>query len=83
MSEVLRLSIPSAANKPIPTCWICGEPLRVGLAHRKSGKASLMLWCSIDGRHWRSFVNHAPTVEEIVARLEAQAGGADPAHGAS
>lgn len=73
MPEIVRLSVPSAADKPIPSCWICGEPLRVGIAHRKrSGKPSLMLWCSVDGRHFRAFVNHVDTVRDIVERLEAE-----------
>lgn len=56
-----------------PVCWICGAPLRVGITHNRNGKVALTLWCGADGRHARMFCNHRPVVEEVVARLEAQA----------
>lgn len=54
-------------------CWICGAPLRVAITRNRNGKVALTLWCGADGRHLRAFCNHKPTVEEVVARLEAQA----------
>ncbi len=57
----------------IPVCWICGAPLRMGITHNRNGKTALTLWCAEDGRHLRAFCNHRPVVEEVVARLEAQA----------
>ncbi len=64
------------AELPVPMCWICGAPLRVGITHNRNGKVALTLWCTEDGRHLRAFCNHKPTVEEVVARLEAQAAAA-------
>jgi len=58
---------------PVPTCWICGAPLKVALTHNRNGKVALTLWCGTDGRHWRAFCNDKATVAEVVAKLEAQA----------
>jgi hypothetical protein len=59
----------------LPTCFICGGPLRLALTRNKNGKVAVTLFCAEDGRHLRAFVNHRPWVEEVVARLEAQAAG--------
>ena len=74
------------AEPTVPVCWICGAPLRVGITRNRNDKTALTLWCGTDGRHLRAFCNHRPTVEEVVARLEAQAAatpaitaGAEPA----
>lgn len=61
------------AEPTVPVCWICGAPLRVGITRNRNDKTALTLWCGTDGRHLRAFCNHRPVVEEVVARLEAQA----------
>ena len=61
------------AEPSAPVCWICGTSLRLKITHNRNGKAALTLWCGEDGRHLRAFCNHRPVVEEVVARLEAQA----------
>ena len=66
------------AEPSVPVCWICGTPLRMKITHNRNGKAALTLWCGDDGRHLRAFCNHKPVVEEVVARLEAQADAAAP-----
>lgn len=68
----MALTPATAADRPLPSCWICSAPLKVAIAHRKrSGRPSIMLFCGEDARHWRSFCNHEPTVRELVQRLEA------------
>jgi hypothetical protein len=66
------MDMASTTERAVPTCWICGAPLRIGLTRNRKGKVALTLWCSSDGRHWRAFCNDRRTVEEVVARLEAQ-----------
>ena len=61
------------AEPTVPVCWICGAPLRVAITRNRNDKTALTLWCTEDGRHLRAFCNHRPVVEEVVARLEAQA----------
>ena len=61
------------ASQPIPACFICGAPLRVTLTHSTKGKVAVGLHCPTDGRHLRAFCNHRPFVEEVVAKVEAQA----------
>ena len=61
------------AEPTAPVCWICGTSLRLKITHNRNGKAALTLWCGEDGRHLRAFCNHKSVVEEVVARLEAQA----------
>jgi len=58
-------------ERAVPTCWICGTPLRIDLTRNRKGKVALTLWCSSNGRHWRAFCNDKATVAEVVARLEA------------
>lgn len=58
-------------NSVIPRCPICHELLIVRIARgRKSGKPFVMLLCSMDGRHFRGFINHRPFVEKVVDSLE-------------
>lgn len=57
----------------LPTCFICGGPLRLALTRNKNAKVAVTLFCAEDGRHLRAFVNHRPWVEQVVAELEAQA----------
>ena len=45
----------------------------MAITPNRNGKVALTLWCGEDGRHLRAFCNHRQTVEEVVARLEAQA----------
>ena len=55
-------------------CHICGVALEVRLAHgRKSGKTSVMLICTADGRHFRAFITHPDYVRSVLARLEESA----------
>jgi hypothetical protein len=69
------------AEPTVPVCWICGAPLRVAITRNRHAKTALTLWCGEDGRHLRAFCNHRPVVEEVVARLEAQAAVTAPAAG--
>lgn len=54
----------------LPSCFICGSPLRVSLTKSKKGKVAVALTCPTDGRHLRAFCNHQPFVREIVTKAE-------------
>ena len=52
-------------------CPVCGVPLTVRLARgRKSGKPFVMLLCSLDGRHFRAFINDQQYVAQVLERVE-------------
>ena len=52
-------------------CIICGESLTVRLTRgRKSGKPSVMLICSNDGRHFRAFINDREYIRQVLKILE-------------
>lgn len=58
-------------DKKMPVCPICGKFLKVSLTKgRKSGKPSIMLICSEDGRHFRGFITYRPYVEEVLNKLD-------------
>ena len=53
-------------EKSIP-CLVCKEPLKVKLTRgRKSGKPFVMLICSLDGRHFRAFINDQEYVSRVL-----------------
>lgn len=55
----------------LPRCPICNQPLSIQLARgRKSGKPFVMLICTMDGRHFRAFINHRPYVQNIIDTAE-------------
>ncbi len=63
---------PVYREQSIP-CLICKEPLTVKLTRgRKSGKPSVMLKCSKDGRHFRAFIVDKTYVSQVVERLGGQ-----------
>lgn len=52
-------------------CLVCPKPLAFRLARgRKSGKASIMLICPTDGRHFRGFISDRAYVGQGLAVLE-------------
>ena len=60
----------SASSQQVP-CPVCGTPLALRLARgRKSGKPFVMLLCSVDGRHFRGFINDREFVSGVLSRLE-------------
>lgn len=62
----------TSLNNGIP-CLVCGRQLTLRLAKgRKSQKTFLMLVCSLDGRHFRGFVNDRKFVDQVLGRLEDQ-----------
>jgi hypothetical protein len=60
----------------LPSCFICGTPLRMALTRNRRGKVAVTLFCGVDGRHLRAFVNHRPWVEQVLAGAEAAGLGA-------
>ena len=61
---------PAYREDGIP-CLICRQPLSVQLAYgRKSKKPSVMLKCSVDGRHFRGFISDKEYVKGVLERLE-------------
>ena len=66
-----RASRPSTDGGPGIPCVICGEPLSVRIARgRRSGKPFVMLVCSLDGRHFRGFINDRTYVARLLRHLE-------------
>jgi hypothetical protein len=62
--------VPAMTNES-PRGPVCREPLAIRLARgRKSGKAFVMLLCTVDGRHFRGFVNHKQYVQQVIDSLE-------------
>ena len=60
----------SASSQQV-SCPVCGTPLALRLARgRKSGKAFVMLLCSVDGKHFRGFINDREFVSGVLARLD-------------
>ena len=57
-------------NLPCPVCQL-GLTLKLAKG-RKSGKTFLMLVCSLDGRHFRGFINDRKYVDGVLSRLEGQ-----------
>ena len=59
-------------NNQLPQCPICGNNLRITIAHgRKSGKPFIMLMCARDGRHFRAFISDQNYVQGTLVNIEA------------
>ena len=53
------------------SCPVCKESITVSTATgRKSGKAFVMLKCSVDGRHFRAFITDKTFVDKVVSGAE-------------
>ena len=66
----------------MPSCLVCGAPLRVSLTHPKKAGVGLALTCPVEPRHFRGFCNYEPFVRQILARiapaLAPEKGGGEP-----
>jgi hypothetical protein len=54
-------------------CPVCGTPLRISQAtsrKAKKPKQFLMVSCSVDGRHFRGFINDREFVSRVVGKAE-------------
>jgi len=56
------------------SCPVCGKPIEVKPAKRKSGKPSLMLVCSLSPAHFRGFINDPDFVMKALEVSERPAG---------
>lgn len=60
-------------------CPICSEGMKLTVTTNRNGKHAIGVHCSVDGRHFRGFINHKPYVEAMLGRLtESMAARGDP-----
>jgi len=46
-------------------CPVCGAEIEMNLCHGRKGKKAIMLYCPVNGRHFRAFVNEPQIVTDV------------------